>query len=597
MQSRTSLPLLFLVVTASALALPPTNSYATSASELLSGGAVSSSPAQPSSAAFYWVDYDGDGLDDAFAVTLGQGVLLRNAGDGSFDNVTDGIGLSMDKGVRHAAWGDFDGDGWTDLIIAGLDGSGTLWRSNEGRSFQNWNTNSGLTGLIGLQAATWIDYDEDGRLDLHCVLAGGHAIYHGTDSGMFVPVDIDCLVAEQGNAMLAPISGELENAGGVVADSADTASGSTSTSSSSGANSALDAGNRSTSGGTQDLGSGPGTIDSHCIHLIEDQATGNCLAASSVPTNGMLYPLGHEFDIDAATGNVQVGGPLGSTSFAHKLSVNGDIASLHGSKIGFDDRNGGIHSYLTFDQNTSSAIFSAGAAESNLSLETAGPSGLPTSQFLITSWTPADPNVRVTIPNANVGIGTDNPTAKLDVAGVTRTEEIQITDGAAWGYILTSDGFGTASWQPPTPGPMGPAGPTGPQGEQGLTGTQGPSGPTGPTGSDGVDGAAGSAGDDGVDGAQGPVGPTGEQGTQGLTGSTGTQGEAGADGHDGAQGLVGPTGAQGAAGSDGTDGVQGPVGPTGTQGTAGSDGADGVQGPVGPTGTQGTAGNDGTDGA
>ena len=50
----------------------------------------------------------------------------------------------------------------------------------------------------------------------------------------------------------------------------------------------------------------------------------------------------------------------------------------------------------------------------------------------------------------NVGIGTTSPANKLHVAGTTQTETLKVTAGAAFGYILTSDGSGNATWQAPS---------------------------------------------------------------------------------------------------------------------------------------------------
>ncbi|MBK8391938.1 MAG: hypothetical protein IPL23_22840 [Saprospiraceae bacterium] len=46
----------------------------------------------------------------------------------------------------------------------------------------------------------------------------------------------------------------------------------------------------------------------------------------------------------------------------------------------------------------------------------------------------------------NVGIGTITPAQKLDIAGTTKTTNLQITSGAANGFILKSDASGIASW-------------------------------------------------------------------------------------------------------------------------------------------------------
>ena len=47
----------------------------------------------------------------------------------------------------------------------------------------------------------------------------------------------------------------------------------------------------------------------------------------------------------------------------------------------------------------------------------------------------------------NLGIGKTNPTEKLDVNGKTKTTNLQITNGAGTGKVLTSDATGNASWK------------------------------------------------------------------------------------------------------------------------------------------------------
>jgi hypothetical protein len=49
----------------------------------------------------------------------------------------------------------------------------------------------------------------------------------------------------------------------------------------------------------------------------------------------------------------------------------------------------------------------------------------------------------------NLGIGTESPTEKLDVRGVAKVYELQVTTGATSGYVLTSDAEGVATWLPP----------------------------------------------------------------------------------------------------------------------------------------------------
>ena len=67
------------------------------------------------------------------------------------------------------------------------------------------------------------------------------------------------------------------------------------------------------------------------------------------------------------------------------------------------------------------------------------------STHLVTN---ASPKLTVTYPG-DVGIGTQLPSAKLDVIGKTRTDSFQLDIGATKGHILQSDSFGNAYWSDP----------------------------------------------------------------------------------------------------------------------------------------------------
>ena len=45
--------------------------------------------------------------------------LLRNKGDGVFEDVTVAAGLGEPIATESAAWGDYDNDGWLDLFVCG----------------------------------------------------------------------------------------------------------------------------------------------------------------------------------------------------------------------------------------------------------------------------------------------------------------------------------------------------------------------------------------------------------------------------------------------------------------------------------------------
>ena len=128
------------------------------------------------------IDFDNDGLMDLFFSNGAKlpelkktdhsyhNCLLRNRGDGTFEDVTakaglDGEQLGYSFGV---AAGDYDNDGNEDLFICNA-GRNTLYHNNGNGTFSDVTVGSGLEhkpqNLLSV-AAAWFDYDNDGLLDL-----------------------------------------------------------------------------------------------------------------------------------------------------------------------------------------------------------------------------------------------------------------------------------------------------------------------------------------------------------------------------------------------------------------------------------------------
>jgi enediyne biosynthesis protein E4 len=98
--------------------------------------------------------------------------LFRQAEDGTFADVTSKAGVAgqgYDMGVAVA---DYDNDGFTDLFVAGLEGS-SLYRNRQDGTFEDVTARAGLmSGKLQQQwsvAAAWVDFDTDGALDLFVV--------------------------------------------------------------------------------------------------------------------------------------------------------------------------------------------------------------------------------------------------------------------------------------------------------------------------------------------------------------------------------------------------------------------------------------------
>jgi hypothetical protein len=61
-------------------------------------------------------DYDNDGWIDIYVTNYGADVLLRNNGDGTFEDVSNLLPPAT-RWSASAAWGDLDGDSWLDLYV------------------------------------------------------------------------------------------------------------------------------------------------------------------------------------------------------------------------------------------------------------------------------------------------------------------------------------------------------------------------------------------------------------------------------------------------------------------------------------------------
>jgi hypothetical protein len=64
-----------------------------------------------------------------------------------------------------AVWGDYDNDGFEDLLLYRY-GRPELYRNRDGQSFEAVTDRANLPHWVNANAATWLDFDRDGRLDL-----------------------------------------------------------------------------------------------------------------------------------------------------------------------------------------------------------------------------------------------------------------------------------------------------------------------------------------------------------------------------------------------------------------------------------------------
>jgi hypothetical protein len=128
-------------------------------------------------------DYDNDGFLDIF-FTNGAEIpslekknpsfynkLYRNNRDGTFTDVTGHAGIAGEGYSMGVAAADYDNDGWTDLYLTGVNRN-FLYHNNGDGTFKDVTQRAGVAGMdakgskLWSVGAAWLDYDNDGRLDL-----------------------------------------------------------------------------------------------------------------------------------------------------------------------------------------------------------------------------------------------------------------------------------------------------------------------------------------------------------------------------------------------------------------------------------------------
>ena len=192
-------------------------------------------------------DFDNDGLEDIFVpARLEDNRLLKNMGDGTFENITATAGIELDGLTMTGVWGDIDNDGDLDLFIGNYyiptapfqnylylnDGNGVFtdisasagvatndqtrsvhmvdlnldgyvdiyvcnllqqniyWQNNGDNTFVNYTLPSGLVDANISMGAVFFDYDNDGDQDVYLTHDGNQQFIMYENNGLGIFTDV-----------------------------------------------------------------------------------------------------------------------------------------------------------------------------------------------------------------------------------------------------------------------------------------------------------------------------------------------------------------------------------------------------------------------
>lgn len=113
-------------------------------------------------------DVDGDGLPDLYFTTqLGRNELWRNLGGGRFSDITDRAGVALEDQISvGASFGDMDNDGLPDLFVTTVRHGNHLFKNLGDGRFRDVTKEAGLGYSGHSSGAVFVDFDNDGLLDL-----------------------------------------------------------------------------------------------------------------------------------------------------------------------------------------------------------------------------------------------------------------------------------------------------------------------------------------------------------------------------------------------------------------------------------------------
>lgn len=163
-----------------------------------------------------WLDYDNDGFLDLYvgnflefdpdykyyyapdgfpgpmAYDAQKDILYHNNGDGTFEDVTEKMGIAdIDGRAMGVGAADYDDDGWVDIYVANDHTLNYLWHNEGGKGFVDRGTMSGTAFSQAGEATVsmsvdYADYNNDGHVDLFVSDDTYCSLYENMGNGVFI---------------------------------------------------------------------------------------------------------------------------------------------------------------------------------------------------------------------------------------------------------------------------------------------------------------------------------------------------------------------------------------------------------------------------
>ncbi|MBI4327063.1 MAG: VCBS repeat-containing protein, partial [Chloroflexi bacterium] len=152
-----------------------------------------------------WGDFDNDGFIDLVVSNVGADYLYRNNRGGTFTLITSSpvvVNDSDDGGA--VAWADYDNDGNLDLIVGNSPGKNKLFHNNGDGTFTKTAGNA-VVAEGPANSTIWGDYNNDGHVDLLVTSTDGppNRLYRNNGDGSFTKMtsaEVGNIASDGGNA-------------------------------------------------------------------------------------------------------------------------------------------------------------------------------------------------------------------------------------------------------------------------------------------------------------------------------------------------------------------------------------------------------------